>query len=103
MTYKIGTRVKKVRGHRNLGVTGIVCQGPTSNGQTFAHSKRGSDMYVKLDCDAVTPGGRILDAGCVGMGKSENWEPILDRHEPCESEFKESLDHLLSRLKGVEA
>lgn len=30
----------------------------------------------------------------------EDWiEPILDRHEPCESEFKQSLDKLLSEVR----
>jgi hypothetical protein len=39
-----------------------------------------------------------LDNGALGFVTSSQIEPILPRQEPCESEFKESLDKLLSEV-----
>lgn len=47
----------------------------------------------------VLPDGESI----VWTGAYHAFEPIIDKPEPCEADFKESLDHLLSRLKGVEA
>jgi hypothetical protein len=50
----------------------------------------------------VWPGCWILDFDVPGTITSswhpDSLEPIIDRHTPCESEFKESLDKLLERV-----
>jgi hypothetical protein len=96
MTYKIGTRVKKVRGE-NVGRTGVVCAGPATHGFTLSSSVVGSDMYVRFDSAWTNIYGDQFPAGSVGVARSWLYEPILDRHEPCEAEFKESLDALLTK------
>jgi hypothetical protein len=93
MTYKIGTRVRFVHVHDPLdpeaddwgtiGEEGVV----TGEGRYFL-----DDWEAGYDCIASFPSYPQYCAW--------NWqlEPILDRHEPCESDFKESLDKLLSEV-----
>lgn len=54
-----------------------------------------NDSSRLCDCTILLNSGKVVAEFQI--------EPILDQHQPCESEFKESLDHLLSKLKGVEA
>ena len=96
MTYKIGTRVK----HSVCGVTGRVAEIDEEDPNRMT-------VGVAVDVSGVGYDGRgrqkSWPAGDVVFDYPRRWIPVLDAHEPCESEFKESLDHLLSRLKGVEA
>jgi hypothetical protein len=101
MTYKIGTRVKKVRGRSNVGVTGVVARASECIGNTceYLTRRRGDlyDFYVRYDSSPIGYTGRRVPAG-VWAASSRNWEPILYRHEPCETDFMESLDKLLSEV-----
>lgn len=96
MTYKIGTRVRKVRDSLNLGATGVVCNGP---GVTGGKLEFPGDMYVRHDQPWHSYSGHRFPAGTVSVSTGSDWEPILNSHEPCESEFKESLDKLLSEVR----
>ena len=89
MTYKIGTRVKKVRGDFS-GLTGRVIGYETVDDW--------GDIRVAMDTPWESRGGFSWGAGEYAVCRSFEWEPILDLHEPCESEFKESLDKLLSEV-----
>lgn len=106
MTYKIGTRVKKVRG-TCAGGTGVVVAGRTVDGATLERCQLivpEADMLVKRDSEWVARDGSRRRGGEVGWAISSDWVPILpDGHRPAEQGSFEPLDHLLSRLKGVEA
>lgn len=100
MTYKIGTRVRKIAGRFNVGCTGIVCDGPAAGGGVLDGRE---DMYVRHDTVWTSTSGRTWPAGTISRTASAIWTPITpDRHEPCEAEFKESLDELLSRENNNE-
>lgn len=104
MTYKIGARVKKVRGTVNVGVTAVVCSGPTVTGGTLEDSKHGADMYVKPDQPVRTYTGRIFPAGVVSMSDSRYWDPIIpDGHRPGIKDTCEPLDKLLSEVRHASA
>lgn len=77
MSYKIGTRIKKVRGAVNVGTTGIVHPGPTTNGHTLKYSTIDSDIYVRVDQAVVSVSGNTIPAGLVVMVRSHDWEPII--------------------------
>ena len=86
----IGQRVKKVSGKDNVGVTvTIIKLDPDCILGFTLLILSDSPMHVTR---ALT-GYRSLSSE--GWGRPENWEPIIDRHQPCESEFKESLNKLL--------
>ncbi len=108
MTYKIGTRVKKVRGDMNVGATGVVTTLDTcSPGVQRAvqavrrllgdgkWQKHFGDLFVRMDNAWQSPTGH-QPAGKTSIGYSDQWEPIIpDGHQPCEDGF--SLDDLLNR------
>ena len=52
----------------------------------------GSRWYSGWELSINTPDGISF------IAEDDDIEPILDRHEPCESKFKESLDKLLSEV-----
>lgn len=93
MTYKIGTRVRKVRGIADIGMTGLVIDTDPDCALGYTILVRGDrPMTVKAW------GSEESWEGPEAWGHPDHWVPILDRHEPCESEFKESLDKLLSEV-----
>jgi hypothetical protein len=92
----VGQRVRLARPvhPENLGLTGRIREFieplPSINGGKV-------DCCVDWDNgdrDGFTRGKN----GLIVRTDSGRLEPILDRHEPCESEFKESLDKLLSEV-----
>lgn len=90
----VGQRVRLVKSFRgNEGLTGKIrttdLVGLASNWSNF-------DCLVNWD-DGTRDGP--LSKGFSGSA-TRFWqlEPILDQHQPCESEFKESLDKLLDGL-----
>lgn len=96
MTYKIGTRVK----HSVTGVTGRVTEIDEQDPNRMT-------MGVAVDVAGIGYDGRgrqkSWPAGEVVFDYPRRWIPILDAHEPCESDFKESLDKLLSEVRDREA
>lgn len=102
MAYKIGTRVKKVRGYGNVGLTGVVCVGPTVNGMTLDMSVENANMYIRMDSEWINQYGSKFPALTVGMSNSSNWEPIIpDGAAPSELSYQELLESL--EEKGVVA
>lgn len=95
MTYKIGTRVKKVRG-LNMGATGVVCE---KNVSFLYEYDPEYCMSVRYDGPWVSERGDAWGPEQISATSPAWWEPILDRHTPCESDFKESLDKLLSEVR----
>lgn len=101
MTYKIGTRVRKVKGNRNIGRTGTVCGGPAADGAVLAH---GSDIYVRFDAGWVSSTGEKWGSGTVATTVSSCWEPIIpDGHRAGVKGECSLLDELLSREVKNEA
>lgn len=100
MTYKIGTRVKKVRGLRGIGVTGVVIEvgRPSASGWT---------IRIRADSPICTVGewsGKEMGPRIDFFANPDHWDPILpDGHRAGEEGRCKPLDHLLSRLKWVEA
>lgn len=103
MTYKVGTRVKKVRGERNLGVTGIVV--PYSECQAASNDNCTAPMHVRVGVpwtmfsskgSAPRPKGTV---GCVRAPFVGQWEPVIpEGHQPCETSFP-LLDDLLNKQR----
>lgn len=97
MTYKIGTRVKVVwaKDTSLVGLEGVITQilGPWP-------CRDSGD--VRLGYGLSTSPIRWNGECWLGFAEDQ-LTPIVDSHEPAEKDFVESLDHLLSRLKGVEA
>ena len=85
----VGCRVKLVRPvhQENLGLTGRVID-LFPNRHTYPRND-GLEYNCDVSWDRQPSVGHACDTAQL--------EPILDRHEPCEAEFKESLDELLSR------
>lgn len=79
MTYKVGTRVKKVR-NINKGLTGVVVNGPDHYGLVLDGV---FDVYIRMDWPFIrfnrTDNSfiRIGEAGEVVRSNSCDWEPIL--------------------------
>lgn len=117
MGFKIGTRIKKVAGYET-GATGVVVEGPCSDGRTIeemqafllmamkhpssevrtaAQSARNTfldDMYVRSDQSFKNHAGRDFPAGTIATANSSQWVPIVpDGHQPCEESF--NLDDLI--------
>ena len=87
--YKVGTRVKKVRGRYNVGLTGIVID-------RYIHPLNkddGCDMVVQPDTMSIDiwTGTSSMDAGAT---KSCNWEPIIPEgsNVPSEVSIHKLLD-----------
>lgn len=83
-----GQRIKKSRGECDIGITATVI-GYTDGDDGYTLMVR-QDRPWKNVMDITMP----ADAICLTI--PDLWEPILDKHEPCESEFRESLDQLLA-------
>lgn len=60
------------------------------------HIQHGPGFYFYLDVDGL---GRKHNTTPIAY-RAEDLEPLLGRHTPCESEFKESLDRLLERVEA---
>ena len=60
-----------------------------------SHVQHGAGFYFYLDVVGI---GRANGNGRDIAYRGVDLEPILDQHQPCESEFKESLDKLLEGL-----
>lgn len=82
--YLIGQRVRlvysKIQGDSDVGVQGVVCE----VGLICLNGMAGIRARLENGRDAIAP--------------FSYWGPILDRHQPCDAEFKESLDKLLEGL-----
>jgi hypothetical protein len=74
--FRIGQRVKKVRGEHNIGRTGIVIgiEQTIEEGILF-------DISVQGDYDWVNRFGVTRPASAPSRGVSSQWEPIQDRPE----------------------
>jgi hypothetical protein len=95
MTYKIGTRVRKVRGNANIGRNGLVVTVPWYY-QIFIGD--GYDMAVLNDCSWENESGFVSPAGTISIDKSTLWEPIIPSgHRAGEQGTCDELDSLLSR------
>lgn len=91
MTYKIGTRVR----HSVSGVTGKVAELDESDplGMTVGVAIEGAGYGYD------SHGHRIaFPSGWICFDYPHRWIPIVDRHEPAEQEFTESLDKLLGEV-----
>lgn len=93
MTYKVGTRVKKVRGLYNVGCTGIVV-GHLDNDLL-------NDIEIKFDQESIIYHRRtgvvrsVAPAGSVGPCESAEWKPILlDGLEAGDMSYEELIDSL---------
>lgn len=102
MTYKVGTRVKKVRGAM-LGMTGVVSAGPPTIGYNVIGDKGPTDfrydIYIRFDgpIEAINSLGMtfLWPAGNVACAFSPNWEPIVDPGaEPCGLSYEQLLESL---------
>ena len=99
MTYKIGTRVKKIAGRLNVGCTGVVCCGPAVNGRTLIDASEGCDAYLRHDAAWVSAVGGNYPAGTVSIIKCFQYAPITpDGHRAGEEGTCEPLDKLLSEV-----
>ena len=91
MTYKIGTRVR----HVTSPATGVVVE-------IDPFDEFGMTVGVRMDNPGISwTDADILEphaAGEVCFDYPHRWIPIVDRHEPAEQEFTESLDKLLSEV-----
>lgn len=98
----VGQRVRKVRGLCNVGLTGTVHDLVfVPKGGSYIAGKWCSgeaDIQIMYDAEWMNASGCRMEAGQVCCAESVYFEPILDLHEPCESEFKESLDKLLEGM-----
>ena len=110
MAFKIGTRIKKVRGACCLGVTGVVSRGPCVSGTqlgTIGSRGKAFDMFVRLDAPFNAVNGRTGDvipnffrAGQVIVGVSDYWEPIIpEDHQPCEEGW--TIDSLFEKVVEI--
>ncbi len=70
--YKVGTRVKKVWGKRNLGLTGIVVPWPKD-----LKGLPGDTIAIRPDQGWVGRRGVLYPAGHVGGANPKDWEPIV--------------------------
>ena len=105
MTYKIGTRVKKVRGRDNVGATGVVARASECIGNTceYLTRRRGGvyDFYVKYDSSPIGGRGARVPAG-VWAASSGNWTPIIpEGHRAGEEGLCTELDNLLSAERAA--
>lgn len=80
MKFAIGTRVKKVRGERMLGITGTVVGFNVRFGEAMA----GLDMLVQPDCAWVNGLGAVKPATEVAAVQSASWEPVIDDTQTAE-------------------
>ncbi len=87
MTYKIGTRCR----YANPQYAASLYRGRTCWIESFIAERIG-DLKLGLRINCLVR----FDNNRTGYVHTMELEPILDRHEPCESDFKESLDKLLS-------
>lgn len=99
MTYKPGTRVKKVRGRNNIGATGIVVD--------FEEAKRDldgllfpqSNLAVRHDTAWINFRGQKQPAGKVSFSAADEWEPIIpEGHRPCEDGFVLPIEDAMTKL-----
>jgi hypothetical protein len=103
MAYKIGTRVKKVAGTHNIGLTGVVCNGPAAGGWTLDSSGTGADIYILTDCPWTGKLGNQFPSATVCMAYAEQWTPIIpDGHRDGVKGECSLLDELLSRENNNE-
>lgn len=94
--FKIGTRVKKVRGIKNLGLTGVVVSVPTTwTLQEGYFVVRGDTSFTTLPNNAVKP------AGAEAMWLASNWEPIIPTgHMASSYSLEQLLDKEMYRVKA---
>ena len=95
MTYKIGTRVKKVKGE-DVGLTGVVCE---HNGECdtiencHADGLTDYDVYIRIDQPTADVAGWMWPAGSVFVCRSFQWEPIVPEGQaPSEYSFDKLMD-----------
>lgn len=89
--FRVGQRVKYV-GECDPGNTGVITQIDPLD----------SDFPVEVQWDYAGPceDGELNRAGECAWTHYDLIEPILDQHQPCESEFKETLDKLLEAVSA---
>jgi hypothetical protein len=89
-----GQKIIKARGEHSIGLRAKVIG--YTHGLTADLEVQLEDSAINSICQYFVPGEK-----CYTM--SELWEPILDQHTPCETEFKESLDRLCEDLETENA
>jgi hypothetical protein len=83
--FRIGMRVRKVRGGFNVGCCGTV--------------RFMTPFQVAPDADVRSLCGDIIPAGFAYFTFQENWEPIIDKHEAADdADFLKDLDRLLEKV-----
>jgi hypothetical protein len=97
--YKIGTRIKKVKGS-NLGNTGVVVDHPQDEDCMTIEDchEEGAfdyDMYVKEDQAWRDTEGNLWPSGSIAVTRSCDWEPIIPdgSNVPSEASIHELLDY----------
>lgn len=106
--FRVGMRVKKVRGEKNIGIVGIVIgtnritkgdHNPFAGRPANLSEGFVSDLQVQVETHWMNHNGDLCPPEKPAFTKAENWEPIINKQEPCDAEFKQSLDQLLARTK----
>lgn len=101
MTYKIGTRVKKVGGKSEIGSTGVVVAGPNAVGK-MPYGEY--DICVRFDNPWTSETGNKFPSDTVATTRSGDWTPITpDGHRAGVKGECSLLDELLSREVKNEA
>lgn len=89
----VGQLVRKVRGEWNLGQTmTVVGYDDDPTGRTLCVNTHTPGIGEQYGVQKHIPAGTDV------WGFPEEFEPIVEGNQPCESEFQESLDRLLEGL-----
>lgn len=75
--FRVGMRVRKVRGVLSIGMTGVV----DSLDVAEIRRREGYDLCIRHDGLSRCVDGVLHPAGTVFAERSSCWEPILDRPE----------------------
>ena len=81
-TFKIGQRVKKVRGEYNIGLTGVIVAigsyAPGLHEDGRQSTRDWTDIRVKSDRDWLNKDGKVRPQSVIAFSQSCDWEPIVD-------------------------
>lgn len=102
--FYIGQRVRIVRSTVRVGFTGIITD--FGNWEIGDYLPRGGYLSNTIlgSCNCMIQLHREDANGHVLVpSHTSNIEPILDQHQPCDTEFKESLDQLVRDMERADA
>ena len=100
--FRVGQRVRKARGERNLGHEGVVVGTTVALMGTRISSVRGSavvnrdsDIQVRYSSEWVSLTGDVWPATQVAYGQADDYDPILPSgHRSGDYTFRELMDRL---------